>query len=178
MPDTPVGPMPANPDLEVRVAKLEQDMGDVKSILGQMLPLVVRMDATLAHLATMAEMEAGFRALETKISELRVDMQAGDAALRDEVRTGDAALRDEIHAVDAALRTEMLAGNASLREEMRDRDSALRTEIHGLRTEMHDEFGKIRTELADKPSKVYLWMVLGALIMSYAAGLAALAVLK
>lgn len=55
MPDTPIGTTPPGPDLEFRVTKLEHDMGDIKSILGQMLPLIVRIDATLPHLATKAE---------------------------------------------------------------------------------------------------------------------------
>jgi hypothetical protein len=50
--------------------------------------------------------------------------------------------------------------------------------IGDLRSEMHGELGKLRAELAEKPSKTYLWMVLGVLIMAYAAGLAGLAVLK
>ncbi|HUN42469.1 MAG TPA: hypothetical protein VMU81_19425 [Acetobacteraceae bacterium] len=43
---------------------------------------------------------------------------------------------------------------------------------------MPDEFSKVRAALADRPGKTYLWMVLRALIMAYAAGLAALAVLQ
>lgn len=113
MPDTQAEAAPPRPDLEFRVSRLEQDMGDVKSILGQMLPMIVRMDATmtatLPHLATKAEMQAGFAALDTK-------MEGG--------------------------------------------------------------FSKLRAELADKPGRSYIWLVLGVLIAAYAAGLAALAVLK
>jgi hypothetical protein len=36
----------------------------------------------------------------------------------------------------------------------------------------------LRTELADKPGKAYMWAVLGVLITAYAAGLAAMAVLR
>jgi hypothetical protein len=36
----------------------------------------------------------------------------------------------------------------------------------------------LRAELADKPSKTYMWGVLGVLIMAYAAGLAALAIIR
>lgn len=127
MPDTPIGTNPPDPDLEFRVTKLEHDVVDLKAMLGQVLSIAVRLDATLPHLATKAEMQAGFAALDAKISDLRVEVHDGDAALR---------------------------------------------------TEMHSEFGKLRAELADKPSRTYLWMVLGVLIMAYAAGLAGLAVLR
>jgi hypothetical protein len=131
MPDTPVGTTPPSPDLEFRMTRVEHDVGDLKAILGQILPMIVRIDATitatLPHLATKAEMQAGFAALDAKIGDLRTEVHSGDAALR---------------------------------------------------TEMHSEFGKLRSELAEKPSKTYLWMVLGVLIMAYAAGLAGLAVLK
>jgi hypothetical protein len=36
----------------------------------------------------------------------------------------------------------------------------------------------LRTELAEKTSKTYMWGVLGGLIAAYAAGLAALAVIR
>lgn len=120
MPDTPVENAPPQPELEFRVSRLEQDMGDVKSILGQMLPMIVRIDATLTatlpHLATKAELQNAFGTLDAKISTL-------DGKITD------------------------------------------------LRSEMHDE-------LAEKPSKTYLWAILGVLIAAYAAGLAGLAVLK
>jgi hypothetical protein len=116
MPDTSVDTTPPPPDLDVRVGRLEREMGDVKAILGQILPLIVRIDATLPHLATKAEMQAAFGALDGKIGDLRI--------------------------------------------------------------EMHSELGKLRAELSEKPSKTYLWMVLGVLIMAYASGLAGLAILK
>ena len=88
-------------------------MSEVKSTLGQMLPMLVRIDsmltATLPHLATKAEV--------------------------------------------ADLRTEV---------------SIIRTDIQHLAT---------KAELAEKPSKAYLWGVLAALVATYGAGLAGLAVL-
>jgi hypothetical protein len=116
MPDTSVDTTPPHADLELRAGRLEHEMGDVKAILGQMLPLIVRIDATMPHLATKAELHAAFGTLDGKISDLR--------------------------------------------------------------SEMHSELGTLRAELAEKPSKTYLWMVLGVLIMAYAAGLAGLAILK
>jgi hypothetical protein len=42
--------------MEARVARLEEDMREVKAILAQMLPMIVRIDATIPHLATKAEL--------------------------------------------------------------------------------------------------------------------------
>lgn len=80
MPDTSVDTTPPPPDLDVRVGRLEREMGDVKAILGQMLPLIVRIDATLPHLATKAEMQAAFGALDGKIGDLRIEMHSESAS--------------------------------------------------------------------------------------------------
>jgi hypothetical protein len=48
---------------------------------------------------------------------------------------------------------------------------ATKAELAELRME-------VRTGLADKPSKTYMWGVLAALITAYAAGLAALAIVR
>jgi len=101
MPDMHVentGQHPYDPGMEARVARLEQDMHEVKAVLTRIEPLIIRIDATMPHLATKA-------ALAELGSELRA-------------------------------------------------------------------------ELAEKPSKTYMWGVLGVLIMAYAAGLAALAVIR
>lgn len=148
MPDTSADTSPPRPDLEFRVGRLEQDMGDVKSILGQMVPLIVRIDATLTatlpHLATKAELQSAFGTLDGKIG-----------AVVGSIGTLDG----KIGSLDGKI-------------------GSLDGKIGDLRSEMHGELGKLRAELAEKPSKTYLWMVLGVLIMAYAAGLAGLAVLK
>jgi hypothetical protein len=93
---------PYDPRMEARVARLEQDVHEVKTVLSRLEPMIVRIEAilgaTLPTLATKAE-----------LAELRSDL---------------------------------------------------------------------RTELADKPGKTYMWGVLGVLIIAYAAGLAALAVIR
>ena len=48
---------------------------------------------------------------------------------------------------------------------------ATKAELEALR-------GEMRAGFADKPSRGYLWGILGALIAAYACGLAALAILK
>jgi hypothetical protein len=63
MPDTPAerDTGPHSPSgWEWRVSRLEDDMRDIKAILAQIVPLIVRIDATitarLPHLATKAEL--------------------------------------------------------------------------------------------------------------------------
>ncbi len=57
--------------MEERVARLELDMRDVKSVLSRLEPMIIRIDATLSstlpHLATRAE-------VSQEISGLRVEM--------------------------------------------------------------------------------------------------------
>ena len=109
--DTPVEYGAGGPydRLEARVSRLEEGWDEVKSVVGQLVPLMTRIDATLTstlpHLATKAELAA-------------------------------------------------------------------------LDAKWEARFGELRAELAEKPSKAYLWGVLAALIATYAAGLAAFAVLK
>jgi hypothetical protein len=84
--------------MDARVTRLENNVREVKATLAQMLPMIVRIDATLPHLATKAEL-----------------------------------------------------------------------------TELRSELGP---ELADKPGKAYLWAVLAVLLAAYAAGLAAIALIR
>lgn len=90
----PGGPDPHDPRVEMRVGRLEEDMREVKAILGRLEAMLVRMDArleaTLPHLATKAEV------------------------------------------------------------------------------------ADLRAALADKPSKTYMWGILGVLLTAYACGLAVL----
>ncbi|MFL5286249.1 MAG: hypothetical protein ACJ8AW_36050 [Rhodopila sp.] len=121
--------------MEDRVARLEEDMRDVKSVLSRLEPMIVRIDATLTstlpNLATKAEV----------------------ADLRTEVTKEIADLRTEVTKEIAEVRTE------------------LSKEIVDLRLAMIQRF-------ADVPTKTYLWGILGVPIITYGAGLAALAVIK
>ena len=47
---------PERDHLEGRVGRLEEDMRDVRATLARLEPLIVRIDATLPHLATKAEL--------------------------------------------------------------------------------------------------------------------------
>jgi hypothetical protein len=95
--------------MEARVARLEDDMREVKAVLWRLEPMIIRIDAV----------------------------------------------------VNATLPT--LATKADLAD--------LRGEAAELRSDL-------RTELGEKPSKTYMWGVLGVLITAYAAGLAAMAVIR
>ena len=154
MPDTPVDPAlvpPHDPSLEARVTQVEGDVRDIRSILGQMMPMLIRIDATLTatlpHLATKADVET----------------------LRSEMRSEIAKVNSEIAKTNGAI--------SELRGEMHSEIGRTNNEIGGLRGEMHSELGKLRADLADKPGKAYLWGILATLIATYAAGLAGLALL-
>ena len=73
MPDIPLaGPPggPYDPNMEARIARLEEDMRDVKATVGRLEMAVVRIEtwltATLPHLASKAELK-----------DLRTDMVGG-----------------------------------------------------------------------------------------------------
>jgi len=75
-------------------------------------------------------------------------------------------------------RIEAALPHLATKAELADMRSDIRGEIADLRSETKDEFASVRAQLAEKPSKTYMWGVLGVLLMAYACGLAALAVLK
>jgi hypothetical protein len=60
---------------DFRLDRLEADMRDVRAVLGQLVPMITRIDATLAatlpHLATKAE-----------VADLRTDLSADIGTLR------------------------------------------------------------------------------------------------
>jgi hypothetical protein len=79
MPDTPVEPTggnPYDPHLELRVSRLEDDMREMRSVLGQIVPMLARIDATLTGtlplLATKAELS--HLATNAELSELRAEL--------------------------------------------------------------------------------------------------------
>ena len=55
---------------------------------------------------------------------------------------------------------------------------ATRADIADLRADVARDATRLEVALADKPSKLYMWGVLTALLTAYACGLAALAILK
>jgi hypothetical protein len=92
MPDTPVDrpdPAPYDPRHEARISRLEDEMSEVKSTLGQMLPVLVRIDsmlsATLPHLATKAELADLRSDVQSKISDLRTEEQSDFASVKSQL---------------------------------------------------------------------------------------------
>jgi hypothetical protein len=128
--------------MEARVARLEDDMREVKAVLTRIEPMIVRIDATMPHLATKAE-----------LADLGSSLRGEFGDLRSELRGEVVELRSELHG------------------EVTDLRSELRSEVAELRSEL-------RSGLAAMPSKIYMCGVLGVLIATYAAGLAALAVIR
>ena len=95
---------PHDPVMEARVARLEEDMSEVKGLLhNQILPLLHRIDERLNHTASKAD-------LTNMAAELRAE------------------LTDE------------------------------------LRIEMSTRLMGIQTELAERPTRSYLWMVVGVMV--------------
>ena len=132
--------------MEDRVARLEGDMQDVKSLLSRLEPMIIRIDATLTstipHLATRAEVATLCSGLDRESAAVRSDMTQEFAAVRSEMKQEFAAVRFDVN-----------------------------RDISGLRLEMTNK-------LAELPTRTYMLGILGVLITAYAAGLAALAVLK
>ena len=64
--------------LEARMTRQEESVGEVKGVLGQLVPLVTRIDAiltsTLPHLATRAELATLDAKWETRFGELRAEL--------------------------------------------------------------------------------------------------------
>lgn len=83
-------PAPYVVAMEDRVARLEDDMRDVKSVLSRLEPMMIRIDATLTstlpHLATKAD-----------LAELRSDTRAEMADLSTGLRAEMAGLRVDMH---------------------------------------------------------------------------------
>jgi hypothetical protein len=75
--------------MEDRVARIEGDVRDVKSLLSRLEPMIIRIDATLTstlpHLATRAEVTAMRSEINKDISGLRADVNQNISGLRAEV---------------------------------------------------------------------------------------------
>ena len=85
--------------MEARVSRLEADTGDVKGTLGQMMPMLVRIEAmlssTLPHLATKAEVATLRTELKTEISGVRTELKEEIVGVRTELKEEVAAARAE-----------------------------------------------------------------------------------
>lgn len=190
MPDIPVAgsdPGAYDPHMEERLARLEDDSREVKASLWRLEPMVERLsrlepmverlvglvEATLPHLATKAEladlrtdmhdrytslrieMNERFNQVDARLAENAAALSRTESNLRNEITAGDTRLHNEIVAVGARLHDEIVVGDGKL----------------------HNEIVEVRLQLMDKPSKSYMWGVLGVLIATFALALAGVAVI-
>jgi len=91
MPDTPVEPTsrgPYDPSLEPRVSRLEEDMREVKTttsrleaMFGDVRQALARIEATLPHLATKAEMAEVLKTLPHLATKAELADKPGKAYL-------------------------------------------------------------------------------------------------
>ena len=102
--------------------------------------------------------------LGQRVSRLEGEVQDLKAAM---ARVEQIVTRIEATLPHIATKAEVAAGQADMKVAVAD-----------LRAEMKAEFGSVRADLAEKPSRTYMWGILGVLLTAYACGLAALAVLK
>jgi septal ring factor EnvC (AmiA/AmiB activator) len=195
MPDIPIaggGPGAYDPDMEARLARLEEDSREVKAVLarlddrmGRLEPMVERLsrlepmverlvsmfEATLPHLATKAE-----------VAELRTEMHQGFNAQRSETNERFNGLQLEMNNRLGGLQIEFSERLGNVRLEIAHTDSNLYNEISNTNSRLRNDIAELRTELRvglmDKPSKTYLWGIIGVLIAAYATGLAGIALLR
>jgi uncharacterized protein YjgD (DUF1641 family) len=179
MPDTPVEPAPRapyDPSMEQRVSRLEEDMHEIKAAHGRLETMVsdvrlavtrieATLTATLPHLATKAEVTEILKTLphlatKAEIAEVRIEMAEMVKTLP------HLATRAEV----AEVKVEMA--------EMVKTLPHLATKAEVAEVSKTLPHLATRAALAEKPGKGYLVGMIGILLAAYAAGLAALAVLK
>ena len=119
MPDIPIddsGLRAYDPGMEARVARLEEDMREVKGALGRLEPVIMRMDtfmtATFPHLATKAD-----------LADQRAELKGEIAALRTELKGEIGTLRTEMKGEITVLRTEMKDEIGGVRLELAEKPS-------------------------------------------------------
>ena len=145
-----------DPWLEARVSRLEEDVGEIKAILRQLTPMIVRMDTRMAEMATKADL----------------------MAVRTELKEEIAALRTELKGDMANLRTELKGDMAGLDGKMTKLRSELTVEVVQVRAEAKNDWAEIKVALADKPSRTYMGGIMTAMVAAFACGLGGLAILK
>jgi hypothetical protein len=185
---------PHDPGMEARVARLEGDMSEVKGLLyNQVLPLLHRIDERLNHTATKADVAnivADLKAenaqtrsdLSLSINQLRSDVSTEFGQFRGEVSNEFGKFRSEVAKEFSEVRAETSTEFANVRTEIAEISNriltdanqsraevatkfvAVRSEIVEVRMEMSTRLMGIQAELAERPTRSYLWMVVGVMV--------------
>ena len=121
---------PHDPWMDARVTRLEDDMGEIKATLRRLEPMIMRIDATLPHLATKADLMG-----------VRTELKEETAALRLELKTEISSVRTELASVRTELKTEIGSVRTELKTEIGEVKIALadkpsRTYMWGIMTAM------------------------------------------
>jgi chromosome segregation ATPase len=135
--------------LEPRVARLESDVAEIRSILHRLAPHIDEMHgfltAKLPGLATKAELIDLRSEMRTEFAGVQREM----TELRSEMRTEFAGVQREMTELRSEMRTEF----AGVRREMTELRSETKTEIADLRTELKSEIAELRVEILQRPTR-------------------------
>jgi hypothetical protein len=126
--------MDYDPNLEVRVARLEQAMESVQSDIRE-----IKIDLR-GFRAEFVEFKCG---VKDEFTAVRIEMRDEFAAVRKEMKDEFAAVRKEMKDEFAAVRKEMKDEFAAVRKEMKD-------EFAAVRKEFNDKFESFRKEFDEK----------------------------
>ncbi len=174
----PPGETPHDPWMDARVTRLEDDMGEIKTTLRRLEPMIVRLDAVVPHLATKADLTSEISAVRTdltrEIAAVRTDLTREIIAVRTDLTSEIAAVRTEIGMV----RKELTAEIGVVRKEVTMEIGAVRKDLSTDIRALQSDVSNIMVELADKPSRTYMWVIVLAMVTAFGCGLAGLAILK
>jgi predicted nucleic acid-binding Zn-ribbon protein len=177
------GGEPYDRGLEVRVTRVEHEVGDIKGTLTDIRVMFARIEAVIPNLMTKSDLTTEIARVDTRILELRSDMDLQIRDLRSgmdgkmaDLRSAMGGLRSDMD----GLRSDMGGKMTDLRSEMTDLRSDVRTRLDILQARLDATLPHLatRADLAAVPTKTYMWGIMAALLTAYACGLAALAVLK
>ena len=145
----PASDHPHDPWMDARVTRLEEDVGEIKTTMRRLEPMIVRM---LSDMVTKSDLVAQ-----------RAELKDNMGALREGLVNQRAELKEEM----GELRTSLATQRAELKEE-----------TAALRVELKSDIAEIKVTLADKPSRTYMWGIVTAMVAAFACGLGGLAILK
>ncbi|MFQ5984732.1 MAG: hypothetical protein ACE5LL_04360 [Alphaproteobacteria bacterium] len=122
----------------------------------------------------MAEIKAVLGRLESRVSEIAetvakmlgiLDGALPHLATKAELAETKAVLTADLADTKAVLKADLADTNAVLKADLADTKAVLRAELAETKA-------ALKAELADKPSKAYMWMVVGVLVAAIFAAVA------